>query len=67
MASDPDAPAGEDRPLRRTRGGRRASLPAKPGTDPSPHAAPADVSGLAATPDTGPNDARLRQDVPPHY
>ncbi|WP_167302030.1 hypothetical protein [Rathayibacter sp. VKM Ac-2801] len=54
--------------MRRTRGGRRATLPAKPGTDPSPHDAPvADSSAPPARPDTGPNDARLRQDVPPHY
>jgi hypothetical protein len=62
------APAGADRPLRRSRGGRRATLPAKPGTDPSPHDAPVpdpDVPPLR--PDTGPNDSRLRQDVPPHY
>ncbi|MHC2184753.1 hypothetical protein ACVLV4_000377 [Rathayibacter agropyri] len=66
MPPDPDAPAGEDRPLRRTRGGRRVTLPAKPGTDPSPHAPAADVSAPPVGP-SGPNDARLRQDVPPHY
>lgn len=61
-------PVGADRPLRRSRGGRRVSLPAKPGTDPSPHdVALPDPEAPPAPPDRGPNDARLRQDVPPHY
>ncbi|MBF4503201.1 hypothetical protein ITJ46_04470 [Rathayibacter sp. VKM Ac-2878] len=64
----PEAPAGGDRPLRSSRGGRRVTLPPKPGTDPSPQdTLVSDPEAPPPRPDTGPNDARLRQDVPPHY
>ncbi|NQX29499.1 hypothetical protein HQQ81_19305 [Microbacteriaceae bacterium VKM Ac-2854] len=61
--TDPEAPAGADRPLRRARGGRRATLPAKPGTDPAPHDPP--------TPDPdAPRPAgedHLTRERPPHW
>jgi hypothetical protein len=52
----------------RVPGSRRAQLTPAPGTDPDPHVettdAPARRSGTEAS---GPNDERLRNDVPPHY
>lgn len=52
----------------RVRGSRRAKLTPAPGTIPEPvkaddAAAPTSVSPSEA----GPNDDRLRLDVPPHY
>ncbi|PPG23277.1 hypothetical protein [Rathayibacter toxicus] len=65
---DDSAPAGADRPLRRSRGGRRVTLPPKPGTDSSPYnGLVSDQEAPSAHADTGPNDVRLREDVPPHY
>lgn len=52
-------------------GPRRARLTAAPGTDAEPVGAdltsdaPAGAEG--ATGASGPNDARMRDDVPPHY
>lgn len=50
----------------RVPGTRRAQLTPAPDTDPSPDVAtnPARARGQG---DDGPNDARLRDDVPPHY
>ncbi|GAA2007572.1 hypothetical protein [Microbacterium ulmi] len=57
--------------IERVAGSRRAKLTPAPGTTPEPvpadegpdAAPPADESGAAS----GPNDERLRRDVPPHY
>ncbi|WP_292833049.1 hypothetical protein [Microbacterium sp.] len=61
----------------RVAGGRRVQLTPAPGTRPEP--IPADESGIAESgiaaagaesavgPASGPNDERLRLDVPPHY
>lgn len=58
----------------RVRGARRAQLTPAPGTDvdpdlPQTHDAPAPgVAGAGASKvAAGPNDERLRRDVPPHY
>lgn len=58
--------------IERVKGSRRAKLTPAPGTTAEP--IPADESTDAAAdaaPDTptssGPNDERLRRDVPPHY
>ena len=66
-ATTGDTPA-ERQPIVRVRGARRARLLAAPGTSAEP--APADdptrdrPSAPAAS---GPNDAQLLRDVPPHY
>ncbi|WP_091503309.1 hypothetical protein [Microbacterium sp. cf332] len=52
-------------------GRRRARLTAAPGTTPEPVSAdettdaPAGAEGAAGA--SGPNDARMRNEVPPHY
>jgi len=56
----------------RVPGSRRAKLTPAPGTDPSPELPPEDedapTAGAAgASEDAGPNDERMRRDVPPHY
>jgi hypothetical protein len=63
----------EDRPRQRVvrvRGSRRAKLTAVDGTL-SDSDAEATLRGdeppVDPAPDSGPNDARLRRDVPPHY
>jgi hypothetical protein len=56
--------------VERVPGARRAKLTPAPGTKPEPVPADeADDAADAASPasGTGPNDERLRQDVPPHY
>ncbi len=45
---------------------RRARLTAVAGTETEPHE-DADDAPVATGGDSGPNDARMRQDVPPHY
>ncbi|MBB4666643.1 hypothetical protein BKA24_001352 [Microbacterium marinum] len=49
----------------RVPGARRARLTPAPGTDPSPETTNGPETGN--TPASGPNDDRLRNDVPPHY
>lgn len=55
----------------RVPGSRRARLTPVPGTEtdmtPTKNDAGEDRSSPASTGPAGPNDARLRQDVPPHY
>ncbi|MGW8484494.1 hypothetical protein ACWGJP_15295 [Microbacterium sp. NPDC055903] len=52
----------------RVAGARRARLTPVAGSDPSPEVKDRpDAVAPASSNDTGPNDARLRQDVPPHY
>ncbi|MFB7252000.1 hypothetical protein [Microbacterium sp. NPDC056234] len=53
--------------VERVTGSRRARLTPAPGTDPSPDVATKDTAASAPSKEQGPNDARLRQDVPPHY
>ncbi|MFS0794463.1 hypothetical protein [Microbacterium sp. 1P10AE] len=60
--------AGERQPIVRVRGARRARLLPAPGTSAEP--APADDADRerpAAPVASGPNDAQLLRDVPPHY
>lgn len=53
--------------IEKVAGRRRARLTAAPGTG----SEPVDSDALAPSPETGwaagPNDERMRQDVPPHY
>jgi len=58
--------------IERVKGSRRAKLTPAPGTTAEP--TPADETGDAATDQaaastspSGPNDERMRRDVPPHY
>ncbi|MFF2634345.1 hypothetical protein ACFVR6_15820 [Microbacterium sp. NPDC058021] len=58
--------------IHRVPGSRRAKLTPAPGTSPEP--VPADDEGPDTAPPvtgektaSGPNDERLRRDVPPHY
>ncbi|WP_040166168.1 hypothetical protein [Microbacterium gorillae] len=44
---------------------RRAKLTAAPGTQPEPHIDEADPTPAVSS--GGPNDERMRRDVPPHY
>ncbi|WP_083867912.1 hypothetical protein [Microbacterium sp. B24] len=55
--------------VERVRGARRARLTPAPGTDPSPDVPVArdDAPPPAGDGASGPNDERLRRDVPPHY
>ena len=48
-------------------GARRAKLTPAPGTSEEPTEADAEAAASAAPASGGPNDERLRQDVPPHY
>lgn len=50
-------------------GSRRARLTPAPGTDPDPETGVpgADAAAPHESADPGPNDARLRREVPPHY
>ncbi len=75
--TDDDTGAGGAAPRQhvvRVRGTRRAKLTPAPGTDPSPEApvTGAETTDAPAVPvraaeASGPNDERLRRDVPPHY
>ncbi len=67
----PDLPADGDEVRQRVvrvRGSRRARLTPAPGTTTEP-AEPSALDTGAPAPQggSGPNDERLRQDVPPHY
>jgi hypothetical protein len=57
---------GEQR-IVRVAGARRARLTPVPGTDPEPETGERPESPTPASGGKGPNDDRLRQDVPPHY
>ncbi|WP_164234444.1 hypothetical protein [Microbacterium hydrocarbonoxydans] len=63
----------EDEPRQRVvrvPGSRRARLTPVPGTDTEPEAAVPGAEEAPSAPASGPkgpNDDRLRQDVPPHY
>lgn len=54
----------------RSRGGRRATLPPVPGTDPEPErnaGRPESESDVSWGDDASGNDKRLRGDKPPHW
>lgn len=51
----------------RVAGSRRARLTAAPGTDPEPETGDRTSGPVPPAAGKGPNDDRLRQDVPPHY
>ncbi|MFK4836051.1 hypothetical protein ACI3KY_10005 [Microbacterium sp. ZW T2_14] len=58
--------------IERVKGSRRAKLTPAPGTSAEPVPADETTDAAAAAPDatsgsSGPNDERLRRDVPPHY
>lgn len=58
--------------VERVKGSRRAKLTPAPGTTPEPTPADETVDAAAAgdaasTGSSGPNDERMRRDVPPHY
>lgn len=55
--------------VERVPGSRRARLTPVPGTDTAPEtrSSEEDRDATPAPAGTGPNDDRLRQDVPPHY
>ncbi|MFT3796952.1 hypothetical protein [Microbacterium sp.] len=56
--------------VERVPGSRRARLTPAPGTDPAPElpeTADAPAAGAEASDPAGPNDDRMRRDVPPHY
>ena len=58
--------------IERVKGSRRAKLTPAPGTTAEPVPGDEATDAAAGAPDagaasTGPNDERLRRDVPPHY
>ncbi|MDJ1113161.1 hypothetical protein [Microbacterium dauci] len=54
--------------IERVPGSRRARLTAVPGTDATPDVQTTDAPAPAGeTGASGPNDERMRNDVPPHY
>lgn len=65
----PPAPMRARQRVERITGARRARLTPAPGTvaEPLTHEDGADAASGASAPDAGPNDARMRNEVPPHY
>lgn len=62
------SPHAERQPVVKVRGARRARLLPAPGTSAEPAPADGRSRGASVTPEaSGPNDERLRRDVPPHY
>jgi hypothetical protein len=55
--------------IQKVPGSRRARLTPAPGTTGEPRPADEQERGAASAPaaDGGPNDERMRRDVPPHY
>jgi hypothetical protein len=53
--------------IERVPGSRRAKLTPAPGTSDEPTEADAETAASDPPAASGPNDERLRQDVPPHY
>ncbi|MDQ7880349.1 hypothetical protein Q9R08_20345 [Microbacterium sp. QXD-8] len=58
--------------IERVKGSRRAKLTPAPGTSAEPVPGDDETDAATAAPDAspgsaGPNDERLRRDVPPHY
>lgn len=71
VADDTEVSAGPDevrQPIVRMPGARRARLLAAPGTSAEPAPADDPSRGAATAPTaSGPNDAQMLRDVPPHY
>ncbi|MDQ0642327.1 hypothetical protein [Microbacterium murale] len=65
--SDQTSPEPERQRIVRVPGSRRARLTPAPGTDPSPEVATNPAREKKIGRDAGPNDARMQEDVPPHY
>ncbi|MBS1906995.1 MAG: hypothetical protein JST33_10615 [Actinobacteria bacterium] len=66
-AEDPAAQGPESRQrIVRVRGSRRARLTPAPGTHPEPDERDREAVP-AAKGESGPNDDRMRREVPPHY
>jgi len=63
-SSDDEAPRQR---VVRVRGARRARLTPAPGTDPAPELPETEDAPAVEAGASGPNDERLRRDVPPHY
>ncbi len=53
--------------VEKVRGARRAKLTAAPGTTDEPAEPDVGRDAEAAAPASGPNDERMRREVPPHY
>ena len=71
MPEDPaggSAAGGSRQRVVRVRGSRRAQLTPAPGTHAEPDERDRDTTGATAPgADAGPNDDRMRREVPPHY
>jgi hypothetical protein len=71
MPEDPPTPedpetTGSRQRIVRVRGSRRAKLTPAPGTHAEPDERDRDDAAPASRP-SGPNDDRMRREVPPHY
>lgn len=68
-SGEPDQQAGSRQRVVRVPGARRAKLTAAPGAtaEPAPRDEASDPTPEPDASTAGPNDDRLRQDVPPHY
>ncbi|MAP64763.1 MAG: hypothetical protein CMH34_13710 [Microbacterium sp.] len=53
--------------VEKVRGSRRARLTAAPGTTAEPAVADDDAESDVVASASGPNDERMRREVPPHY
>jgi hypothetical protein len=53
--------------IERVPGARRVKLTPAPGTSEEPTQTDAEAAASDSPASSGPNDERLRQDVPPHY
>jgi hypothetical protein len=53
--------------IERVPGARRAKLTPAPGTSDEPTEADAEAAASDSPESAGPNDERMRRDVPPHY
>ncbi|MDX2375912.1 hypothetical protein M4I32_03760 [Microbacterium sp. LRZ72] len=65
-SSDADA-AGPRQRIVRVPGARRAKLTPAPGATGEPRGSENEPKAVPPASGSGPNDERLRQDVPPHY
>lgn len=59
------SPSDDRQRVVRIAGARRARLTAAPGATEEPDTANGDAASAAS--DAGPNDERMRREVPPHY
>jgi hypothetical protein len=66
--ADGSATEGSRQRIVRVRGSRRAQLTPAPGTHAEPDERDRETNGAAESgSDAGPNDDRMRREVPPHY